>query len=158
MPADDDLLGQIDAAYRTGFARFYRVAFAVLRDDGLAWDAVQDGFAGAIRGRSGFRGDAPLEAWLWHAVVNAAIKTSRQRHTDLPLAEIPEAPSALQESHDPVDLSQLSDRQRLVVFLRYYADLEEQTIGDVLGIKRGTVSATLHTALKALRRDMEVPR
>jgi RNA polymerase sigma-70 factor (ECF subfamily) len=57
---------------------------------------------------------------------------------------------------DPVELGDLSERQRLVVFLRYYADLDERTIGEILGIKRGTVSATLHTALKTLRHDLEV--
>jgi RNA polymerase sigma factor (sigma-70 family) len=57
---------------------------------------------------------------------------------------------------DDVDLAQLTPRQRVVVFLRYYADLDERTIGLILGIERGTVSATLHTALRALRKNLEV--
>lgn len=156
MTADDVLLGRIEAVYRASFQRFYRVAVAVLHDDGLAWDAVQDGFAGAIRGRSGFRAEAPLEAWLWRAVINAAIRESK-RHSDLRVSEVPDA-EELPQGRDLVDLSALSERQRLVVFLRYYADLDERTIGAALGIERGTVSATLHRALKALRRDLEVPR
>lgn len=142
--------------YREQFGRFYRVAFAVLRDEGLAWDAVQEGFAGAIRGRAGFRGEAPLEAWLWRAVVNAALGMSKRR-VELPLADAPDAAAAA-VVRDPVDLSELSERQRLIVFLRYYADLEERTIGAALGIARGTVSATLHAALTALRRDLGVLR
>jgi len=153
----DDLVGQIEAVYRAEFGRFYRVAFAILRDEGLAWDAVQEGFAGAIRGRSGFRGEAPLGAWLWRSVVNAAIKVSKQRRSDLPLVEIPEARVAESDPPNSVELGDLSERQRLVVFLRYYADLDEQTIGEILGIKRGTVSATLHTALTTLRENLEVP-
>lgn len=41
----------------------------------LALEAVQDAFAGAIRSQRRYRGEGPLEAWLWRAVVNAAQKT-----------------------------------------------------------------------------------
>jgi RNA polymerase sigma factor (sigma-70 family) len=152
----DDLVGQIEAVYREEFGRFYRVAFAIVRDDGLAWDAVQEGFAGAIRSRSGFRGEAPLGAWLWRSVVNAAVKLSKQRRSDLAVAEFPEPSVMESDLSDAVELGGLSERQRLVVFLRYYADLDERTIGEIVGIKRGTVSATLHAALKRLRHDLEV--
>ena len=43
-------------------------------------------------------------------------------------------------------LSLLPERQRLVVFLRYYADLDYRTIGEALEIEIGTVGVTLHTA------------
>jgi RNA polymerase sigma factor (sigma-70 family) len=45
----------------------------------------------------------------------------------------------------------LPERQRLVLFLRYYADLDYAAIARVLGIRRGTVSATLSQAHAALR-------
>ena len=152
----DDLVGQIEAVYREEFGRFYRVAFAILRDEELAWDAVQEGFAGAIRGRSGFRGEAPLGAWLWRSVVNASLKLSKRRRSELPVVEVPEPHVVESDPPDAVELGDLTERQRLVVFLRYYADLDERRIGEILGIKRGTVSATLHSALETLRHDMEV--
>ena len=53
----------------------------------------------------------------------------------------------------------LPERQRHVLFLRHYADLGYDEIGEVLGIARGTVSATLHAAHASLRRHMaEVTR
>ena len=71
--------------------------------------------------------------------------------------EIPEARVVESDRIDPVELDDLSERQRLVVFLRYYADLDERTIGEILGVKRGTVSATrLHAALTTLRQNLEV--
>jgi RNA polymerase sigma factor (sigma-70 family) len=48
----------------------------------------------------------------------------------------------------------LPERQRLVLFLRYYADLDYAAIADALEIKSGTVAATLHTAHAALRRQL----
>jgi RNA polymerase sigma-70 factor (ECF subfamily) len=53
----------------------------------------------------------------------------------------------------------LPERQRLVLFLRYYADLPYERIGEVLGIERGTVAATLHAAHASVRQTMrEVAR
>jgi RNA polymerase sigma factor (sigma-70 family) len=43
-------------------------------------------------------------------------------------------------------LALLPERQRLALFLRYYADLDYAGIAEALGIARGTVSATLHAA------------
>ena len=49
----------------------------------------------------------------------------------------------------------LPERQRLVVFLRYYADLDYRTIGQAAGIASGTVAATLSAAHASLRLDLE---
>ena len=63
-----------------------------------------------------------------------------------------ENPSALVlKSH----LGALPERERVVVFLRYFADLDYAAIADILGIRIGTVSATLHAAHHALRRALD---
>jgi RNA polymerase sigma factor (sigma-70 family) len=45
----------------------------------------------------------------------------------------------------------LPPRQRAVIVLRYYEDLSEQQIADVLGCSRGNVKSTAHHALRSLR-------
>jgi RNA polymerase sigma factor (sigma-70 family) len=54
-----------------------------------------------------------------------------------------------------VALAGLPERQRLVVFLRYYADLDYRSIGAALGIRTGTVSATLNAAHRSLRQTLQ---
>jgi len=54
--------------------------------------------------------------------------------------------SILGGSRKPDVLPELSERQRLVMFLRYYADLDYPTIARVLGIGEGTVDATMKQA------------
>ena len=49
----------------------------------------------------------------------------------------------------------LPPRQRAVVVLRYYEDLSEREIADVLGCSRGTVKSTAHHALTSLRRALD---
>jgi RNA polymerase sigma factor (sigma-70 family) len=56
-------------------------------------------------------------------------------------------------------LASLPERQRLVLFLRYYADLDYRSIAEAVGIESGTVAATLNQARATLRRMLtEVPR
>jgi RNA polymerase sigma factor (sigma-70 family) len=54
-----------------------------------------------------------------------------------------------------VVLATLPERQRLVLFLRYYADLDYRAIAEALEIQPGTVGATLHQAHAAVRRALE---
>jgi RNA polymerase sigma factor (sigma-70 family) len=49
----------------------------------------------------------------------------------------------------------LPERQRLVVFLRYWADLDYRSIAAALEIEVGTVSATLNAAHATLRRSLQ---
>jgi RNA polymerase sigma-70 factor (ECF subfamily) len=49
----------------------------------------------------------------------------------------------------PLEL--LTERQREVLFLHYYADLDYTTIAQALGISPGTVGATLSAARQTLR-------
>jgi len=57
-----------------------------------------------------------------------------------------------------VALAHLPERQRTAVFLRYYADLDYAAIGEALGIRTGTVAATLNAAHAALHTELEEAR
>ena len=52
-------------------------------------------------------------------------------------------------------IAALPERQRLIVYLRYYADLDYRQIATVLDIAVGTVSATLSAAHQTLRTTIE---
>jgi RNA polymerase sigma-70 factor (ECF subfamily) len=148
-------LDQVERLYRERYAYFVRVAQAVVGSETAAHDAMQDGFAQAVRKRGSFRGDGPLEAWLWRLVLNAAIGIRRRSGSLEPFEPAPE-PAASDEREDDEQMrawvAELPERQRLAVFLRYYADLDYRAIATALGVEVGTVSATLSAAHAALRR------
>jgi len=146
---------QIESLYRADFGRFERVARAMAGDRDAALDAVQEGFADALRHAGQWAGSGSLEGWVWRCVVNRARKARQRRSAS-------ESPT----SDDPTDrterdsdlgarLATLPERQRLVVFLRYFADLEYKEIAAALEIETGTVSATLHAAHANLRMGYE---
>jgi RNA polymerase sigma factor (sigma-70 family) len=148
----------LEEVYRLRYSRFVRVARAIAGDEELAHDAVQDAFASALRHRRSFRGDGPLEGWLWRALVNAAHR-ARDRSAPPPLTREPSANGTHDDAGVRTFLASLPERQRLAVFLRYYADLDYRTIGAALGVEVGTVSATLSQAHAALRKALtEVER
>lgn len=151
MRRQDGLIEEIEAIYERDYGDCVRVAAAITGDYERGVEAVQEGFANAIQARHTFRGDGPLEGWVWRIVVNAARATVR-RPSD------PTAPE-LEAAHEPaVALAEvaplvgsLPERQRHAIFLRYYADLDYRTIAAVLAIEVGTVSATLAAAHRSIR-------
>jgi RNA polymerase sigma factor (sigma-70 family) len=150
--------GELEDLYRGRYRHFLRVATAIVGDDASGHDAVQDGFAQALREQQSFRGEGPLEAWVWRTVVNAALSARRSRNAH---REAPEAVGTAaangqaDESGVRAWVAALPERQRLAVYLRYYADLDYRSIADALGVEVGTVSATLSSAQAALRRSMK---
>jgi RNA polymerase sigma-70 factor, ECF subfamily len=154
---DRVLLGEIEALYEAGFDRFVRTATAIVGDREAGRDAVHDAFVSAIRSRSTFRGESALETWLWRIVIRAAQK-ARQRQERVADAFESEAliEIAPNDGSDVrLKVARLPERQKLVLFLRYYADLDYEQIAQALGVKRGTVSATLHAAHNSLRQACE---
>jgi len=155
-------VADLEALYRARYSHFFRVAILITGEEASGHDAVQDGFAAAIRSLPSYRGEGPLEAWVWRAVVNAAKKL--QRHSSAALLEGDELSSA--QNGDEAEtrfvrtwVASLPEQQRLIVYLRYYADLEYRQIATALDIAVGTVSATLNAAHQTLRKTMEeVPK
>jgi len=62
----------LEDLYREGFPAFARVAISITGSIEIGREAVQDAFARAIEQLDSFRGECPLEAWVWRIVVNAA--------------------------------------------------------------------------------------
>jgi RNA polymerase sigma-70 factor (ECF subfamily) len=152
-------LSEIEAVYRERFPELRRVAAAIVGDRDAALDVVQDAFGRAIRRRRTFRREGPLEAWIWRMVVNVA--TDYRPREPLPIAPQVDSGNGQGEGSSALSLavSMLPERQRLALFLRYYADLDYKTIAEALGIKPGTVAASLNAAHATLKRALaEVPR
>jgi RNA polymerase sigma-70 factor, ECF subfamily len=152
----------LEALYRSRFDVFLRIALSTTRDESLAYDAVQEGFVRALRSFDGFRGDAPLEVWVWRIVLNAAHDLRPRRQVELVAEPGEQAEMSIAESSSSGEfaswLAVLPERQRMAVFLRYGADLDYRSIALVLGVEIGTVSATLHAARQTLEELLQEVR
>lgn len=160
MAARGATVEALESLYRADLPRFVRAATAIVGDEGAGRDAVQDAFVQAVRKRTGYKGDASLETWVWRIVVNEALAQRRRRAPELEWhSENASTPSTngIPERDATIRawVAALPERQRLAVFLRYFADLDYQSIAVALEVEVGTVSATLATAHAALRRSYQ---
>ena len=154
-------LDELRAIYEERLAELTRVATAIVGDAGVAEDVVQEAFVRAVRQRSSYDGRGSLNGWVWRIVVNAA-RDARAKRVEVRGLDLSEEPAPTDDPRRALvreAVEQLPERQRLVLFLRYYADLDYRAIAGAVAISEGTVAATLHTAHERLRQLLsEVPR
>lgn len=112
----------------------------------LAWDRIRD--------------RSSLDGYVRRAMVNINISWWRRRKLEVyPTDVLPDQPvddhTRRSEMHDALSraLDRLPKRQRLAVMLRYYEDMPEAEIAEVLGVSVGTVKSTVSRAMAKLRDD-----
>jgi len=115
----------------------------------LAWDRIED------RGA--------LDGYVRRAMVNTHISWWRRRRLEeFPTDKIPDqvvadhsGNSDLQDSMRRA-INRLPQRMRAAVVLRFYEDMTEAEVADVLGVSLGTVKSTVSRAVAKLRIDAEL--
>lgn len=146
----DETAAAIEELYRQRYTRFRNGVAPVAGSYEAAHDAVQEGFARALRASRQYMGRGSLEGWVWRIVLRTALE-QRRPGEEVSLDEV--EPGFVEPERD-FELARavqaLPPRRRLIVFLRYFADLPYRTIAEVLAIDEGTVAATLAQARQAL--------
>jgi RNA polymerase sigma-70 factor (sigma-E family) len=96
-------------------------------------------------------------AWVVRTALNTGVSWWRKRRREFPL-EGHDAPAPTETADvDAVvmnALRRLPGRQREVIALRIFLDLDTETTARALGIAPGTVTAHLSRAIAALRREL----
>jgi RNA polymerase sigma factor (sigma-70 family) len=144
----------------------FRTAYLIAGGAAEAEDAAQEGFVKAWRALGRFRRGAPFRPWLLRIVANEAHNRRRSagRRTQLALraattipsgdaAPSPEAALLGSEQRQRLleTVNALPDDQRVVISLRYFAELSEEETAETLGVPRGTVKSRTARALERLR-------
>jgi RNA polymerase sigma-70 factor, ECF subfamily len=167
-----DLIIQAQKGDREAFRQIYehyagvafKTAWALLGNRVLAEDVTQDVWLEVWRHLSSFHASRPFKSWLLAIVTNRCRNAVRRNHSPVAMLDedlLPEAASGvdveLQYVRQEEDgelrriFATLSDDQRQVIELRYFAELDLAEIAAVLHIPLGTVKSRLHRALEALR-------
>lgn len=137
--------------YRSQREPMVRLAFLLTCGDSAAEEVVHDAFIALHRRWD--RVDNP-KAYLRVTVVNSC--RSRQRRQLLLKKVQPRPTFAFDEPDELTDaIRQLPERQRAAIVLRYYEDLPEDQIAELLGCRIPAVKSLLHRALTTLREVIE---
>jgi RNA polymerase sigma-70 factor (sigma-E family) len=142
----------------------YRLAFLLTGDPMLAEDLVQEAFVRFVSRLDHLRDPGAFDGYLRRTIVNLSKNVPRRRaversHLERRTAELREG------QHDP-DVSEfesmrtalmaLPERQRAALVLRYYEDLPDTEIAELLRCRRATVRTLVARGLERLRKVPEV--
>jgi RNA polymerase sigma factor (sigma-70 family) len=148
----------LDAA-RPSLDRVYRLAGLLLADAREAEDAVQDALVIAWRSFETLRETDKFDAWFDRILVNGCRDRLRRRNV---VRFIPMDAAIDPAGRDPFQafierdallagLARLTPDERIVVVMRFWADLPLEAIAHRLDWPLGTVKSRLHRALERLR-------
>ncbi len=176
--SDEQLMARVRGgeveAFDALFERYRRRLFGFLfrrcDETAAAEDLFQETWIRVIRARNRFDPRRRFSTWLFQIANNLcrdrvrrlavdirkreALHEQAQVRSESAAASSPELsvalPAGLRER-----LAALPDRLREVLVLRYYHDLSEGEIAEIVGVPRGTVKSRLHTAVKTLRAGVQ---
>lgn len=154
------------AATELEFAEFFasswapclRAVVAVTGSEEMAEDQVAEAFARALASWRKLRGHPAPRAWVVRTALNVGTTWFRRRRREVPLGDldvsVPGPETARVDAVLLAALRGLPGRQREVVVLRVFLDLDIETTAIQLGIAAGTVRAHLARAVATLRTEL----
>ena len=150
--------GDFEAWYRREHPRLVTLLSVVTGDAELGCEAVDEALARIFeRWERVSQMDSPA-AFAYRVALNVARRRARRRDLERRLW----ARRAPQPVPGPTGelwllVADLAPRQRTAVLLRHVGQLTEQEIAEVMGVARGTVSATLRSAYRRLGAAINEP-
>ena len=149
---------------RSTSRNLFAIAYGILQNREEAEDVVQDTFVKAWKSRWRVRDSAKLPAWLSTIARHRARDLARKRRPE-PLPENFESNEivAFEGAGQKADLdgevrsalAQLPELHRAAVTLRYFEDLDYETIEQTLGLTNGALRGILGRALGLMRKRLK---
>lgn len=146
------------------YPRLHRIAASIVGDAQVAQDATQQAMLDVWRKLPQLRDPSRFEAWCYRALTNACRSEGRRRQrwgrdASGPWAVEPAIPDATRvvEQRDLLQrgFERLSVEHRTILVLRYYADMTQEQVGEVLDLPIGTVRSRLSRAIRSLQAALD---
>ena len=138
--------------YDRAFPQVYRALVAATFDRERALDGLQDAFEEGLRHPPG--DDRNLEGWLYRVALRKTRRGIFRSHRETEIRDrgaSDDVAAILDRLEVGRLLALLTERQRRVVVAHYYLGLTQEEIANALGVRRGTVSATVSQSLARMR-------
>lgn len=138
--------------YDRAFPQVYRALVAATFDRERALDGLHDAFEEGLRHPPA--DDRNLEGWLYRVALRKTRRGLLRAQREVPIGEgssPDDVGAVIQRLEVGRLLSLLTERQRAIVVAHYYLGLTQEEIADTLGVRRGTVSATVSQSLAHMR-------
>ena len=146
---------------RTYSRALFAIAYGIVQNREEAEDAVQDALVKAWKSRWRVRDPEKFPTWLCMIARHRARDVFRKRRT-VPLSEqiieasepeIIDATALDRQLHSA--LAQLPELHRSALTLRYFEEMDYQSIEKLLGLTNGALRGILGRALAAMRKQLK---
>lgn len=152
--------------YEYFFPRVYNFIYARLKNSADADDVTSITFMKMNENLDRYDSSkAAFSTWLFRIATNALIDHTRRRDKSeeteweeffdpaAPEYQEPEAQTLTKESNNELltALGKLNDRERRIIELKFWGELDTRSIADVLSMTEGNVRVTLHRALGKMK-------
>ncbi|MFC1538185.1 RNA polymerase sigma factor [Candidatus Latescibacterota bacterium] len=153
------------------FERYKRPLFGfivrIINDHDTAEDVFQETFIKMVRYIGKFKGNSKFSTWLFQIALNQSRDTLRKgkNKTFVPI-EDHEQTLSVEPMTDPYRIMKsqrvraivesLPDKMKETVILRYYHDMDEHEIAEIVGCPAGTVKSRLFRAAGIIRKKWEL--
>lgn len=138
--------------YDHAFPQVYRALVAATFDRERALDGLHDAFEEGLRRPPA--DDRNLEGWLFRVALRKTRRGIFRATREVPIGERAsggDVAPILDRLEVGRLLALLTERQRAIVVAHYYLGLTQEEIAAGLGLRRGTVSATVSQSLARMR-------
>ena len=130
---------------------FYKIAFAYLKNEHDAVDAIQEMTYRCLKKIHTVNSPEYLQTWLVRILINICLDM-KNKQARFDLQEQVEVES--DETH-PLELAevieQLPIEQQELIYLRFFEDLKMKDIAHIQQVSEGTIKSRLHYTLRKLR-------
>lgn len=155
MRRDDDALGKLYDRHVDDAVRF---AYLLTGDEQLAQDLAHDAFVRLLRRFHDLRSPDAFPAYLRRTIVNL-VRDHQRRGLRWERFQRAHVPADVEVAHRDVGLQkdlwqalqQLPHRQRAAVVLRFYEDLGEAQVAEVMECSPGAVKSLVARGMDKLR-------
>jgi RNA polymerase sigma-70 factor, ECF subfamily len=137
----------------------FRLCLSLLRDPDLARDATQETALRILKTLPNFRGNSSVMTWAMGIAINVT-REMRRRRADRGwrIEDAEPANVAAERSEEQAAIRQLldelPDRQREAIVLRFFEELSVEETASAMKCAQGTVKATVHQALRAMKKKL----
>lgn len=132
-------------------ARLYKIAYAYLKSEHDAIDAIQEMTYRCLKKIHTVKEPVYFNTWLIRILINICLDMKKKQDRVELIAEI----EITQQDNHPLEMAdillELPIEQQELIYLRYYKDLKMKDIAIIQQVSEGTIKSRLHHTLRKLR-------
>ena len=150
------------AIYESCFASAIRFAKVIMKQDRLAEDVVQEAFIRAFTYRKRFDEHRPFEHWFNRILINECRRSLKENKLKW-MNAVPEKIETIGEKDEYAfekyeglyqALQDLPEIYRIPITLKYFYGYSEDTVAEILMLKKTTAKSRLHEGRQKLKQAL----